>query len=162
MGSIFNVSSDGDIYTSGDIETEQGIYLPTADGTKEILDWNGSSTIVFQMTGAVTPTFDFPVKFTRTGKIVVMRWDGFQKTRNSNDFLYTADLVPSIFLPSFPVGNPLVWEKTIIDGTSLSDFSLGSLSFGPSGNIQIGRLDGANFSSTYCGILGSTITYDVD
>jgi hypothetical protein len=156
MGAVFDVSE------TGLITTIDGIFFPSEGVVPQKLDCNGSITITFQMTGAVTPTFDFPVTFTKAGNIVVMRWDGFQKTRNSLDFLYTADLVPAIFLPSFPEGNPLVWEKTIIDGASLSNFSTGSLSFGPLGNIQIGRIDGANFTSTYCGILGSTITYSVD
>jgi hypothetical protein len=120
-------------------------------------------TIIFQMTGSVTPTFDFPVSFAREGNLVTMQWDGIQKsTTNTSNFLFTADLVPNIYLPSFPSGNPLVWQQTVINGASFTDFGQGSLSFGPLGNIQIGTgFFGGNFANACCGISGGSITYIV-
>ncbi|MGN6347051.1 MAG: hypothetical protein ACTHME_05050 [Candidatus Nitrosocosmicus sp.] len=159
--SIVSRDSSGNC-SVGQLTLTTGLLLPSSGGTATVLDYNGVETITFQMTGAVTPTFDFPVTFSRIGKNVTMQWNGFQKARNSVDFLFTADLVPSRFLPSYTSGNPLVWDCIIIDGASLSSFSIGSISFGSSGNIQIGRLDGANFTNTYCGILGSSISYIVN
>lgn len=156
MSQIYNVDISTGIVSSG------GSEFPSTEGPQEVLNYNGTETIVFQMTGSVTPTFDFPVKFSRNGKRVIMQWDGFQKaTTNTSNFLFTGDLVPARFLPTFPSGNPLVWEKTIIDGASpTSDFGNGSLSFGPLGNIQIGvGFFGGNFTNAYCGILGSSISY---
>lgn len=142
-----------------------GIYLPSSGGTQTKLNYSGDEEITFQMTGAVTPTFDFPVKFSRVGKIVVMQWGGFQKSRTGVDILFTADLVPARFRPTFGSGDPLVWDVKLIDGTSLtapSSFSAGTISFGPMGNIEIGRLDGTNFTSTYCGIFGGSISYLIE
>lgn len=115
--------------------------------------------ITFHMTGAVTPTFDFPVTFSRIAKTVVMQWGDFTKIRNSLDQLFTADLVPSQFLPTF-INSP-VWPVQIVDGNENTDFSTGIISFGPSGNIVISRADFSVFSNTHVGIFGSSITYIV-
>ena len=117
-------------------------------------------TIIFQMTGSVTPTFDWPVSFAREGNLVTMQWTDFTKTRNvSNSQLFTADLVPSEFLPTFI--NAPVWTCQIVDGNANTDFSTGIISFGSSGNIVISRSDFTNFSNTYVGVFGSSITYIV-
>ncbi len=147
----------------GTLTASTGIMLPTSGGTPSILDWNGSETIVFQMTGAVTPTFDFTVKFTRIGKTVVMKWIGFDKTCNSTDFLFTADLVPARFRPTYTSGDPNTWIVTIIKGALLTDIIVGAISFGSLGNIQISGIDGSGWiSGNQCGIFSSSITYDVD
>jgi len=157
MSSVFNIS------TSGIVDC-QGAIFPSVDGVQTVIDYNGSETIIFQMTGAVTPTFDFPVTFSRTGKNVVMAWDGFQKTRTGTDILFTADLVPERFRPTIISGNPPVWLISIIDGSSLispASFSAGVISFGDMGNITIGRLDQTNFTNAYVGAFGSHISYYV-
>lgn len=163
MGSVFNVSETGDMEALGSCTTGEGVYLPTTGGTQEILNFNGTEIITFQMTGSVTPTFNFPVKFSRTGKLVIMQWDGFQKsTTNQSDFLFTADLVPPRYLPAIASGDPLTWLKIVIDGASVTDFALGNISFGPSGNINIGvGVLGSNFTNAKCGILSSSISYCV-
>lgn len=153
MGSLYGVDATGLITTAA------GIKLPTTGGTQTTLDYNTYEAITFQMTGAVTPTFDFFVRFSRVGRDVVMEWDGFSKTRNASDYLFTAELVPARFRPVIPSGNAPSWVKRITDGTSLTSFSVGLIGFGPTGNITIGRLDQANFSSTYVGIDGGSISY---
>jgi hypothetical protein len=123
-----------------------------------------AQTITFQMTGSVTPTFDFPVTFVKVGRLVTMQWNGFQrKTTNQSDFLFTGDVVPTQFLPSYPAGNPLAWNITVVSGLTEFSYVTGSLSFGPLGNIQIGSsVGGGNFTSTWCGALGSSISYIVN
>lgn len=112
------------------------------------------------MTGSVTPTFDFPVSFAREGNLVTMQWPDFTKTRNvANSQLFTADLVPSQYLPTY-INSP-VWCVQIVDGNTLTSFSTGVISFGGGGNIVISRADLGNFANTYVGIIGSSITYIV-
>lgn len=158
MGTEFETAEDGVIFCNG-------IYFNSSilpEEARETIDCNGYETIVFQMTGAVTPTFDFTVKFSRFGRNVIMQWDGCEQTCNSSDFLFTAELVPTRYRPTLIPGDPLTWIKTIIDGPTFSDIESGSISFGPLGNLTIGGINGAPFTNgSKCGILASSITYIV-
>jgi len=155
MGSLYGVDNTGLITTAA------GIRLPSSGGTQTTLNYNGTETIVFQMTGSVTPTFNFTVTFSRTGNLVVMKWIDFFKARNvSNSQLFTGTSVPPRFLPTY--SNSPVWVVMIIDGSSPTSFTQGVISFGGSGQIVIAPSSLGNFSNTYCGILGSTISYYVN
>lgn len=153
---LYNVSEEG-------IVTCMGTMLPSIgapEETKMIMDYNCKETIIFQMTGSVSPTFDFPVTFSRTGKNVVMQWDSFIEGVNVSDSkLFTGDTIPERFLP--PYYNGRSWPKHIIDGESSSDVFVGALSFGELGNIIFEPANFGNFNNSLCGAFGSSICYTV-
>lgn len=146
---------------TGLITTVDGLMLPSATGTATKLDYNGKETIMFHMTGAVTPAFDFPVTFSRIGKTVTMQWDDFSKTRTGSDIMFTGEIVPTRFLPVFGTSNTPLWVVHITDGASLTSFTTGVIGFGPSQNIVMAPISLGNFANTFVGLSSGSITYIV-
>lgn len=157
MGTVYSVTGTGLISTS------DGLMLPSSGGTASKLDYNGLETITFNMTGAVTPSFTFPVTFSRVGKNVTMQWDGFTKTRTSTDILFSIQTVPTRFLPAFGNSDSPLWAASITDGPNMTSFTMGVIGFGQPGNanIVIAPSTLSNFGNTYVGISNSSITYIV-
>lgn len=149
------------ISDTGLITTVDGLMLPSATGTPTKLDYNGKETILFHMTGAVTPAFDFPVTFNRVGNTVTMQWDEFHKARTGSDIMFTAELVPTRFLPVFGTSDTPLWVVHITDGATLTSFSTGVIGFGSGQNIVLAPISLGNFGNIFVGLSSGSITYIV-
>lgn len=146
---------------TGLLTTVDGIMLPSATGTPTKLNYNGKETIMFHMTGAVTPAFNFPVTFSRVGNTVTMQWDEFNKVRTGTDIMFTAELVPTRFLPVFGTSNNPLWVVHITDGPTLASFTTGVIGFGTGSNIVMAPIGLGNFTNTFVGLSSASITYIV-
>jgi hypothetical protein len=155
MGSLYSIKG-----SNGEITTAGGINLPSTSGTPRTMKYNCVDFIRFQMTGSVTPFVNFFVTFSRVGQSVTMKWERFftAVTTTGSD-LESSTAVPDIYLPTY-VNAPTYFVYGT-DGPDADAITNVALAFGSGGTLVITPSNLTTFNSSYCGIVGGSISYVV-